>query len=453
MLTATSATYRRDLGDGLVLRWSTGEDTEKIAQLVSHVFRSSAEEPANTRIGDTVRRLMRGDHPLMGPGDYGLIEDTSKEGHPVVACTCLWRQDWEYEGIRFQIGRPEIVASDPNYRRRGLIRALFEMVHARSEAEGHLVQAITGIPYFYRQFGYEYALDLGGRRATPLSFIHRLKEGEQEPYTLREATADEIPFIQTCYNRRRASSIVWTSVPDQYWQYEIEAWKANPERDRTSSIQIIQDVENAPKGFLMASTRRWGRDLGIWILEVADGVNWLALVPPVLRALQIYGQQVPTHKPDVEPLSEISFMLGRTHPVYDALGETLAPRYEPPYAWYVRVRDLPAFLKLITPVLEKRLENSVVTGYTGELKLDFYRGGLRMVFKDGHLATAEHWDVPIYDSNAGAGFTALIFLQLLFGHRSLDELRYAFPEVWVNPESEVVLNALFPARPSYTLPL
>src|SRR6266700_3876076 len=121
MLTATSAAYRRDLGNGLVLRWSTAEDTEKIAQLVSHVFRSSAEEPANTRMADTVRRQMRGDHPLMGPGDYGIIEDTSKEGHPIVACTCLWRQDWEYEGIRFQIGRPEFVGSDPNYRRRGLI--------------------------------------------------------------------------------------------------------------------------------------------------------------------------------------------------------------------------------------------------------------------------------------------------------------------------------------------
>ena len=40
---------------------------------------------------------------------------------------------------------------------RGLIRMLFEMIHARSQAEGDLVQAITGVAYFYRQFGYEYA--------------------------------------------------------------------------------------------------------------------------------------------------------------------------------------------------------------------------------------------------------------------------------------------------------
>ena len=103
---------------------------------------------------------MSGTHPLMGPGDFALVEDQSKPHNPLVACTCLWRHTWEYEGIPFAMGRPEIVASDPAYRHRGLIRALFELIHARSEAEGHLVQAITGIPYFYRLFGYEYALDL-----------------------------------------------------------------------------------------------------------------------------------------------------------------------------------------------------------------------------------------------------------------------------------------------------
>ena len=178
---AASATYRRDLGDGLILRWSTANDTEKIAQLCSMVFRNKADEPANEFMLYWIWRLMRGDHPVMGSGDFGVVEGTYKEGKPIVACTCLWRQNWEYEGVLFAIGRPEIVASDPAYRNRGLIRALFEMVHARSEAEGHLVQAITGIPYFYRQFGYEYALDLGGKRVTYLSLIPKLKEGEFEP--------------------------------------------------------------------------------------------------------------------------------------------------------------------------------------------------------------------------------------------------------------------------------
>jgi predicted acetyltransferase len=72
------------------------------------------------------------------------------------------RHKWEYGGIPFGVGRPEIVASDPGYRERGLVRAVFELLHARSAALGHMAQGITGIPYYYRQFGYEYALDQGG---------------------------------------------------------------------------------------------------------------------------------------------------------------------------------------------------------------------------------------------------------------------------------------------------
>jgi hypothetical protein len=42
---------------------------------------------------------------------------------------------------------------------------------------------------------------------------------------------------------------------------------------------------------------------------------------------------------------------------------------------------------------------------------------------------------------------------LLFGYRSLDALRSAFPDVWVNDNVELLVNALFPHRPSRVLPL
>src|SRR5215472_14245080 len=147
----------RDLGDGLLLRWSSSEDTEEVAYLTSTVFRDSEDEPPNTNLGNMMREFMSGEHPLMEPQDFVVVEDTRRAEHRIVACTCYWSQVWEYEGIRIGLGRPEIVATDASYRNRGLVRALFEEVHARSEAQGDLAQGITGISYFYRQFGYEYA--------------------------------------------------------------------------------------------------------------------------------------------------------------------------------------------------------------------------------------------------------------------------------------------------------
>jgi hypothetical protein len=47
-----------------------------------------------------------------------------------------------------------------------------------------------------------------------------------------------------------------------------------------------------------------------------------------------------------------------------------------------------------------------------------------------------------------------VFLQLLFGYRSLDDLRYAFPDVRiVKDEAELVLKTLFPMKPSWVVSL
>ncbi len=450
------ASYRRTLGEGLVLRWSTAQDTEHIAQQVGLIFREKADDPSNTHLKAVVRRMMRANYPLMGPGDYAIVEDTRRQGgNPIVAGVCLWRQQCDYEGIPFGMGRPEIVFTDPEYRRRGLIRALFEIIHARSAHEGHLIQAITGIPYFYRQFGYEYALDLGGMRGTPLSLIPKSKEGEEEQFRLQEATVADIAFLQTLYAQRRirTRSIVWTRVSDNYWRYNLETWKQSSPAEPIINLQLIVDRQDTKVGYIILPTKRQDSSLPIWDLEVAQGNNLYAILPSVLRALQAYGTQMPTSNNRIEPLNAINFSLGRHHPVYQILGSELAPREERPYAWYVRVADLPAFLMHIAPVLEQRLADSELAGYSGEIKLDFYRGGLKLTFEQGKLSKAEDWPVPLYDLGAQGGFPPLVFLQVVFGYRSLDELKQSYPDIWLNNEGRLLLSLLFPARPSYVLPL
>jgi hypothetical protein len=119
-----------------------------------------------------------------------------------------------------------------------------------------------------------------------------------------------------------------------------------------------------------------------------------------------------------------------------------------PYAWYLRVADLPAFLQRIAPVLEERLASSAVVGYTGSLKLSFYRSGLLISFEDGRLTGADPWR-PSHEDQGAAAFPGLSFLQLLFGYRSLSELHDSFPDCWTETdEAQAVLGALFPKKPS-----
>ncbi|HYX50866.1 MAG TPA: GNAT family N-acetyltransferase, partial [Ktedonobacteraceae bacterium] len=373
---AAATDYRHELGGGLLQRWSTPEDIENIAQLCGFVFRDKEDEPLHINAIEAVRQHMSGDFPLMGPGDYAVIEDTTRVGNPLVACTCLWRLEWEYEDIPFGVGQPEFVVTHPDYRNRGLIRKLFEMLHARSEAEGHLAQAITGILYFYRQFGYEYALELEGRRVTYLSLIPKAQDSIPEPYSLRVATPEDIPLLMELYNRQRSASMVWNITSKQFWSYYIQEDADPGVSGKNMCVRMIVDNEGKVQGYSLLGIRRRGKGLHVYALNVADGVSWQAVVAPLLRALQNYGMQIPTVGSDVPPLNEISFFLGSKHPVYEALGETFAPFYEPPYAWYVRVPGVLTFIRHITPVLEKRLSNSAAAFYTGQFTIDFFRGGM-----------------------------------------------------------------------------
>lgn len=449
IVTLAAPNYRRELDNGLIQRWSTSEDTENIAQLCGLVFRDNEDEPLNPRMIDNVRQQMSGNYPLMGPGDYALIEDTRKEGNPLVACTCLWRQQWQYEDIAFGVGQPEFVATHPDYRNRGLIRVLFAMLHARSEAEGHLVQGITGIPYFYRQFGYEYALELEGRRVTYLSHIPKAQVSTPEPYSLRVATTEDIPLLLELYNRQRSVSMVWAITSERYWRYQIEEVQDATVAGKQMTVRMIVDDAGTVQGYLMVGLKRWGSSLNVYALNLALGVSWQAVMPSLLRALQSYGMQIPVIHPAAPPLNAINFWLGSAHPVYDVLGN-LAPFYEPPYAWYIRVPDMLAFIRHIAPALERRIANSTAAAYTCELTLDFYRGGLRIVFDKGRITQVEPWRPAAYKNEADASCPPLVFIQLLFGYRSLPELRYAFPDVRVeNSKAEVLLNTLFPKKFSW----
>ena len=104
------------------------------------------------------------------------------------------------------------------------------------------------------------------------------------------------------------------------------------------------------------------------------------------------------------------------------------PSHEP-YAWYLRVPDLPGFLNHIKPALEKRLAESIAVGHSREIKISFYRDGLRLVIEKGKLTAIEPWK-PTPEDGGVIAFPDLTFLQLLFGYRSYDELDHSFADCW-----------------------
>jgi hypothetical protein len=177
-----------------------------------------------------------------------------------------------------------------------------------------------------------------------------------------------------------------------------------------------------------------------------EGVSYRAVTPSVIRYIWNVGLQMAAQWE--RKLETFQFNLGAEHPVYQSNAENL-PGKNSPYAFYMRVPDLPAFLRQITPVLEQRLAHSVVAGHQGELKVSFYRGGVKLTFEKGHITAVEDWKPKVKEDEGMAAFPDLTFLQLVFGYRTLEEVRHAYADCWANADATVLLGALFPKRSSH----
>ena len=445
--TLTQTEILRDLGDGLVLRRATAADAEALSAFNALMHTEDGPDQPDERIRVWTRELLEGPHPTVTPDDFTVVEEVSTGR--IVSSILLISQVWAYGRVPFKVGRPELVATLPEFRNRGLVRTQFEVVHQWSAERGQVVQAITGIPFYYRQFGYEMGLNLGGHRSGFAAHVPKLAAGEAEPFRLRPAGETDVAFVSALYDNAVASRDLITCVRTlDDWRFELNG-RGDNNLVRVV-VQIIETPAGEPVGYLGHGASLWtspsGAGLAGWEYELKANVSWLAVTPSVIRYLWATGETYAAQTK--QNYVRFFFGFGESHPAYEVCPGRL-PVVAPAYAWYVRVPDLPGFLQTIAPVLEARLAKSVASGHTGELKLSFYRSGLRLELKDGKLARVEPWQ-PTPEIGGEAGFPNLTFLQLLFGYRSLDELRHAYADCWTHGDTiSALLNALFPKQPSH----
>ena len=449
------------LGDGLVLRHARPSDAEATAELVVTAHAATGNDAASA--GPWTRDLIERPHPTMTAEDTFVVEHSP--AGVLVSTLDLIPQIWTYDDVTLGVGRVELVATHPDYQGRGLAGRLFDVLHQWSDAYGHSLQAISGIPNFYRRFCYEYALSRGDGRVTHRVHVPSLAPGTIDAFHIRPTTEDDLPALAAIDRHAAERSLVACTRDAAAWRYELDG--RSPDSMLHSTLMTLEaapspgDADHASNGKEVAGFAVLGSGgfpgvippgvAAVRRFEVAAGISWREATLSLLRHLA--RQTAPLNESVDQPpaYQEMRFMLGEEHPAYDA-APTILHRPLTPADWYIRVPDVPAFLSRIAPVLERRLATSVMAGYTGSLPISFYRSGVQLHFKAGRLAV-EPWSGRGF-MRTGAHFPGLTFLQLLLGYRSLSELEYAFPDCRArSEESRVLLTTLFPKSPSAVWPI
>jgi predicted N-acetyltransferase YhbS len=412
MLNSSEAPYVQPLGNGLVMRTAAGAaDVERVARLLGVVF--GPDVP-------TMTRHLFLDHPNTSGRDLIFVED--ERSSDVVSTLCVIPWTWCYGDVLLPVGEMGCVATLETHRRRGLVRAQVGFFKQRLRERGCLLSHIQGIPYYYRQFGYEYALPLDGDLrlgphegpATPAG----------EPFAFRDATLDDIPLLMGLYEQAARDVAISSVRTEAIWRYLLTCTTGG---DTEAETLVIEEA-GCPAGYMRLPRHHFGDEL---MINEVSRLSASAAQATLVQARTLAAER---QAPGVRLNVAVNSTLMRVARQYTS-------RPYRSYAWQIHVPDMAGLLRTLAPVLERRLAGSALAGWTGDVRICLYRETIVLHVAAGRIASVE-----------SAGFTErgdinvppLQFIPLVLGYRSLDELQHMYPDVSVRAPWRLMVETLFP---------
>ena len=168
-------TLNQELPNNLLLRHVQNEDDKQNFAALSATYTSAAE-------GATCSSLLK-HHPQMTPEDFWIVEDRST--HAVVSTICLIPWTCHWAGVDLRLAQLEMVLTHPDYRRQGLVRTLIKHFFQDVRAREYDLSIVWGIPYYYRQYGFGYAIDGSVAESLPV-------------WRIPDAPSADAPFGSRC---------------------------------------------------------------------------------------------------------------------------------------------------------------------------------------------------------------------------------------------------------------
>ncbi|WP_165953724.1 GNAT family N-acetyltransferase, partial [Streptomyces sp. 8K308] len=261
-------------------------------------------------ISEWTRDLFDG-HPAVRPDDFLVAEPAG--GGEIVATLVGIRQEWTFGGNRLPVVQVELVGTDHDHRGRRLVGRLFHELHARCAADGTALQVIEGIPYYYRRFGYEYALHIGGAPDVQAEAIRQPppSSGVAARPVLRPATPADATALARVDRTVAGRDVLACARDERGWLHEISGHRHDSLVRRV--VMVLLDDSGEVTGYLVHG-RRLEPDGRLTVLAAvcADPGGWPRLTPAMSRHLAEAGAAAASAD---RPFTSLRLRLPATHPL------------------------------------------------------------------------------------------------------------------------------------------
>ena len=387
------------------------EDYNQLYRLMDLAFKDED-------VSAIVRRFVE-KHPDMTDDNYFAVKD----GSGIIGGLVLIPQKWVIDGVEFNAAEMGCVGTNPKYRRKGVQRILNDKFDEYAKEMAYDLCVLAGIPYFYRQFGYQYAVEL--------DYISEIEVAKLPSNTLLKSRTFEmkdVPMAQSLLEETQEKYLIHSLRTPKIWKMQQETGTYGAEPFRGT---VFQNEEK-----IVAYMRSWveaeNKTLVIRELAKSKKVKSREIAAIIRAEAEKNGlERIKTKLSHIDDFSKYLISLGA--------------KTNKPYAWQVKILNPRKFLEKLGPTLERRICASKFKGLTKELRLNFWKYALSLSFEGGKLVSVS----DVAESGRSIGLNPYASIQLFLGFRSREELEFAYPDFYVRDGFESLIDVLFPRKPSY----
>lgn len=370
------------------------------------------------KVDEMVERLLA-NHPGFNRSSFLTV----RHGGRIVASLCMIPLTWNIGGVPLKTVEMGMVATHPDFRKRGLQRILNTEYDQIVKNQGYDISVIEGIPFFYRQFGYEYTIPLDSETVVPLDKLPRDLGGTD----IRPFEDSDIPTAMEQVLTSQDKLLVHSMRSREIWEgQQRTGWQGGRQ-----FVGYVLEVAGKPVAYFRVSHQEGH----LYLIDSSVIDRGQAIV--VLGFLKQLGEANGS-KALVSRLGHENII---TREILARGGDANRP-----YGWQVKVLDTRNLCYKLRPLLNSRLQSSPFAGLSDSIRINMYWSCLAIKIEGGEVTEVEKCDGKRSD---GVLLNPLVFPKLLLGVRDIEELMLEYPDVIVAPHYRGLVNTLFPKGNSF----
>jgi predicted N-acetyltransferase YhbS len=333
------------------------------------------------------------------------------DGDEVLSTAAIFPGQLRFGGVTMLAGAIEFVATSERAEGQGLVRRLLDEIHRTASSRGEMLQWIVGITYFYRRFGYEYAIPVDGMHL----FAADTAPPRPEGWSVRAAEHGEIETIAR--SQESFARVADVSITATKWVWDMYR--------RSPNYEVV--VAEGPREQAFGRIYAWDEDRYLTDIVAQSVAGAAALI----SAAADDGQW------DVSVLSR---------PGARRYLEELAPWTPSHDAYYLRVADPVALLEAIRPELTRRLEGQSEPDPAEDALISLYGSSIRFAYARRRVGPIRREGaVPGPISEGGSGVAPDQIVSLILGPLGAAGLAELHPDVNLGEQADL-MEALFPPQ-------